>query len=554
MKKLKQHLYLIFSIIFLITGCGYYSSDEDNMDGSIHTVVSSISPSDEVSSVSTDTSVLVSFSEEMNSSSVTTNTSDTTCSGSLQVSSDNFVTCVQMSSSPTGTNSNKTYTVTPSSRLPYGTNYKVSLTTEIDEASGSNKFDKYITPTGFTTINITVSSTSPADAATSASISESISITLSEPVDTSTITTNTSNTFCSGTFQVSSDNFSSCIQMNASPIASNSDKTFTITPSSDLKGNETYKIRVTTSIKDSSDNYLSTQYESSTGFTTLGLFVAVGGSGTILTSTNGIDWNSSSSGTSNELRGVTFGNNKFVIVGDKSTLTSSYGITWNYLSISQDLNAVAFGNNTFMAVGDYGQVGNITISNNGTSVYFARQNNKDLNAIAFGNYSVIISGSGPGAHYYVDHFFDNEGFTSYLSRGGGTDYGMTFGNNYFVLVGSGQDVQGLIMSGPESTSDGIAWSQGWVGSYALNGVTFGNNTFVSVGESGTILTSSDNGSSWTSRTSGTTERLHNIAYGDETFVVIGNSGTILTSSDNGTSWTSRTSSTTNNLIGITYSE
>jgi len=63
--------------------------------------------------------------------------------------------------------------------------------------------------------------------------------------------------------------------------------------------------------------------------------------------------------------------------------------------------------------------------------------------------------------------------------------------------------------------------------------------FVAVGDNGTILTSSD-GTTWTSRTSGTTEYLRGGAYGNSTLVVVGLSGTILTSSD-GITWTSRTS-------------
>ena len=74
--------------------------------------------------------------------------------------------------------------------------------------------------------------------------------------------------------------------------------------------------------------------------------------------------------------------------------------------------------------------------------------------------------------------------------------------------------------------------------------------FVAVGDNGTILTSSD-GTTWTSRTSGTTEYLRGGAYGNSTLVVVGASGTILTSSD-GTTWTSRTSGTSNLLGNVTY--
>ena len=80
--------------------------------------------------------------------------------------------------------------------------------------------------------------------------------------------------------------------------------------------------------------------------------------------------------------------------------------------------------------------------------------------------------------------------------------------------------------------------------------TTSNPLFVAVGDNGTIITSSD-GTTWTSRTSGTTEKLRGGAYGKSTLVVVGRSGTILTSSD-GTTWTSRTSGTSNFLGNVTY--
>ena len=59
------------------------------------------------------------------------------------------------------------------------------------------------------------------------------------------------------------------------------------------------------------------------------MFVAVGGSGNILTSTDGILWTSRTSGTSNLLNGVTSANNIFVAVGESGTiLTSGDGTSW----------------------------------------------------------------------------------------------------------------------------------------------------------------------------------------------------------------------------------
>ena len=89
-------------------------------------------------------------------------------------------------------------------------------------------------------------------------------------------------------------------------------------------------------------------------------------------------------------------------------------------------------------------------------------------------------------------------------------------------------------------------------SLGLLGVTYGNSIFVISGGAGTILTSTD-GTSWTARTTATSNNLLRVTYGNGLFVTVGKEGTILTSSD-GISWTSRTSGTSNRLYGVTYSE
>ena len=103
----------------------------------------------------------------------------------------------------------------------------------------------------------TVSSSSPSDGDTSVSITSNVYVTFSETIDTSSLSTNTLDTSCFGTFQVSSDGFSSCVQMSSSPTSSNSDKTFTITPKDNLSSSTVYRIKITTGTKDSSVNLLS---------------------------------------------------------------------------------------------------------------------------------------------------------------------------------------------------------------------------------------------------------------------------------------------------------
>ena len=112
----------------------------------------------------------------------------------------------------------------------------------------------------------TVLSTSPSDNATSVSASVDISVTFSNSMDTSTISVNSASNCLSGTLLVSSDNFRTCVLMTSQPTESNSDKTFTVTPSSGLSLGTTYKIRVNTGVKDSSGNTLSSQYETPNGF------------------------------------------------------------------------------------------------------------------------------------------------------------------------------------------------------------------------------------------------------------------------------------------------
>ena len=87
-------------------------------------------------------------------------------------------------------------------------------------------------------------------------------------MDTTYVTTSTSDTNCAGTIRVSSDNFTSCVKMSSEPVSSNSNKTFTLDPYDNLSYSTTYKTRVTTGVKDTAGNTLSSQYETSSGFTT----------------------------------------------------------------------------------------------------------------------------------------------------------------------------------------------------------------------------------------------------------------------------------------------
>tara|TARA_E500000331_G_scaffold222916_1_gene213495 strand:- start:317 stop:1531 length:1215 start_codon:yes stop_codon:yes gene_type:complete len=144
--------------------------------------------------------------------------------------------------------------------------YSCSKKDEVDPEDSTTTDNSTTTDTTAPTVS-SVSTT--ADNQSLVSITDNITVTFSEAMDTNYVSTSTSDTNCAGTIRVSSDNFSSCVQMSSGPASSSDNITFTLDPSSSLTGGTTYKTRVTTGVKDAAGNAMSSQYETSSGFTTL---------------------------------------------------------------------------------------------------------------------------------------------------------------------------------------------------------------------------------------------------------------------------------------------
>ena len=74
-----------------------------------------------------------------------------------------------------------------------------------------------------------------------------------------------------------------------------------------------------------------------------------------------------------------------------------------------------------------------------------------------------------------------------------------------------------------------------------------------VGENGTILRTTDGGTTWNSQTSGTTVRLEGVSFTDSNNgTAVGDNGTILRTTSGGTTWNSQISGTTNNLNSVSF--
>ena len=253
-----------------------------------------------------------------------------------------------------------------------------------------------------------------------------------------------------------------------------------------------------------------------------GQFVAVGDldgypahcyrdTATLLTSPDGLFWKIQPSNTTANLKGVTYGKGRYVAVGDRLTIvTSANGVNWDTV-LGPVLNYyprdVTFGNDTFVAVGG------INIVTGSQILKFSL---------------AVVSADGTTWDPLYPGIPEQ-----YLN-------GVAYGNGKFVAVGG----EGKVATSP----NGITWTPGNAGmSSSLNGVAFGQQLFVAVGDGGKIFTSPD-GMNWIPRTSGSTAVLHRVAYGYEAFAAVGDDGVILVSY-NGFDWSPHDSGTSFDLFG-----
>ncbi|MCA9620966.1 MAG: Ig-like domain-containing protein [Myxococcales bacterium] len=109
--------------------------------------VVSVSPSDGTSAVMASPTLGVVFSEAMSPSTITTS-SNTSCTGSMQISSDGFTTCVPLTSPTSG--DGVTFSFAPTAPLASATSYALRVTTAAQDAAGNSLASMFQTSTGFT--------------------------------------------------------------------------------------------------------------------------------------------------------------------------------------------------------------------------------------------------------------------------------------------------------------------------------------------------------------------------------------------------------------------
>ena len=228
--------------------------------------VLSVSPANGATNVPTNTSITVTFDQPANPATVTRNVNNNCGSVTVQVSNNNFASCIAMEA-PVASNGNTTFTLSPSMELDPATQYRVRVTTGVTTAGGSPLSAQFDQPIGFSTFAFEVAETVPTDGATGVAVNTSISVTFNLAANPATVTRNTNNNCGTATLQLSSNNFATCIAVGG-VVRTNGDRTFTVIPSAPLSQGTTYKIRVTTGVQTPFGSPLTDQFDQPIGFKT----------------------------------------------------------------------------------------------------------------------------------------------------------------------------------------------------------------------------------------------------------------------------------------------
>ncbi|MBM9576943.1 beta-propeller fold lactonase family protein [Leptospira sp. 201903070] len=149
-----------FNTIFLIKAslndksatCGFRNKVSANLK------VKDLFPAEGTSSVSRGGNIQFSFSESMDTSSLTIQSSPGVCSGSIQLSTDNFSSCEGAS---LDVSENPRIQILPKKLFKGGTNYKIRITNDVYNSSGENMVDTFTSETGFYTRGYWAYATNP---------------------------------------------------------------------------------------------------------------------------------------------------------------------------------------------------------------------------------------------------------------------------------------------------------------------------------------------------------------------------------------------------------
>lgn len=240
--------------------------------------------------------------------------------------------------------------------LPLGTSVRIVQVTFIGEYTLDEVTDG--TPVAFTagvsdamsftasgtevTVSISLSndtpavvSTSPESGATGIAPGATLSVSFNQPMDSTTLVANFTGTSCTGSIQVSADDFQTCATFDVSSIESSTDGA---TVSGSILGNmamsATYKLKITTDATNLSGEALASDFVTSTGFTT-----GIGVGGTVVGLISGNSLVLQNDGGDD----LTVDSNSSFNFGEALAVGDSYSVT---VSTQPDLGSCVVGDGT----------------------------------------------------------------------------------------------------------------------------------------------------------------------------------------------------------------
>ena len=259
-------------------------------------------------------------------------------------------------------------------------------------------------------------------------------------------------------------------------------------------------------------------------YTPEGVFVAVGSTSGIHTSTDGNNWTVATTGNFGTFKGVVGLSSEVVAVGGAGTIArstnaaSTFGITTIYQrkqvgfipsytpqNIPQSLNAAAVGSYLFPNA----------LTGVSTDVPYER-------VVVVGAAGTILY-TEPGLAGLTSSFVISNKFATQ------DFHGVAYHDGTFVAVGN----QGSIYR----STDGETWSGVTTTSITTNlkGIAYGSDKWIAVGAAGTIISSADDGLNWSVVSAGGTFQLNDVHYQNNVWLAVGGAGMAMNSID-GSTW------------------
>lgn len=240
----------------------------------------------------------------------------------------------------------------------------------------------------------------------------------------------------------------------------------------------------------------------------LNLHITVGEDGLIMSSTDGSEWNTENSPTTNWLNDVVWGNNRFIAVGANGTILSSPdGSVWNTVSsgTTGNLTGVTWSGSAFVVVG----LSDVLTSPDGDTWSSGTAPVANLESVAWSNNLGMFASVGWNGAIYTSNsgnVWTNRSPTTYSPN----YKDIIWSGTHFIAVGERGEVV--------TSSNGVTWTTQTSGS-DIQSVIWDGSQFVAVGDQGKVLTSPD-GNTWTYDSSGDgADFLQDIAWSGSHYAV-----------------------------------